>query len=291
MTLAKVIDEYVDGGSCGAAYSIDDEISLVVNPKFAVLPEHPYHSPFVVAVYCRRGRGTGRVNARSYNIEAGGLFIVLPGQITEFVALSSDFEADYLIMTDHFTESLSIGNTFDMHNIIRAKPYALLSGRAVEAIEDYLRMARNTINVEANPNRLEILRLITRAFFLGMGYFLHEQDGTSEGDNHQNKLTSEFIELVEKNYRTRRDLKFYAESMGLTPKYISTVVKASSGRSATEWIERYVTLDAIAQLRSTDRSIKQIAYDLNFPSLSFFGKYFTRIVGLSPAAYRKKQMN
>jgi AraC-like DNA-binding protein len=59
-----------------------------------------------------------------------------------------------------------------------------------------------------------------------------------------------------------------------------------------EWIERYVTLDAIAQLTSTDRSIKYIAYDLNFPSLSFFGKYFTRVVGLSPSAYRaelKKQ--
>lgn len=74
--------------------------------------------------------------------------------------------------------------------------------------------------------------------------------------------------------------------MGLTPKYISTVIKASSERSAMEWIERYVTLDAIAQLTSTDRSIKYIAYDLNFPSLSFFGKYFTRVVGLSPSAYR-----
>lgn len=36
-------------------------------------------------------------------------------------------------------------------------------------------------------------------------------------------------------------------------------------------------------------SIKQIAYDLNFPSQSFFGKYFSRIVGMSPTEYRKKQ--
>ena len=147
-------------------------------------------------------------------------------------------------------------------------------------------MVKNTITIEANPNRLEIVQLITRAFFLGLGYFLHEKDKADKVDNHQVKLTSEFLKLVEANYREHRDLKFYSERMGLTPKYISTVIKASSERSAMEWIERYVTLDAIAQLTSTDRSIKYIAYDLNFPSLSFFGKYFTRVVGLSPSAYR-----
>ena len=88
--------------------------------------------------------------------------------------------------------------------------------------------------------------------------------------------------------REHRDLKFYADAMGLTPKHISTVVKASSGRSAVEWIERYVVLDAQTQLISTDRTIKEIAYDLNFPSQSFFGKYFCRVVGISPAAYRNR---
>ena len=76
--------------------------------------------------------------------------------------------------------------------------------------------------------------------------------------------------------------------MGLTAKYLSTVVKQSSGKSAVEWIEKYVTLDAITQLTSTSRTIKEIAYDLNFPSQSFFGKYFCRVVGVSPAKYRSE---
>jgi AraC-like DNA-binding protein len=73
----------------------------------------------------------------------------------------------------------------------------------------------------------------------------------------------------------------------LTPKHISLVVKRSSGKSATEWIEKYVILDAITQLTSTDKSIKEIAYNLGFPSQSFFGKYICRVVGTSPAEYRK----
>ncbi|MBO5044883.1 MAG: AraC family transcriptional regulator [Alistipes sp.] len=287
MTLSEVINKYIDAGNRGVAYNLGNDFSLIRNPSFAILPSQPHRSPFVVAIYCRCGEGTGRVNARTYNIEAGGLFIVLPGQITELVALSDDFEADYLLMTGSFTESLSIGNTFDLYNIIQQHPYALLSERAREAVEDYFKMVTNLITVEANPHRAEIMRLITRAFFLGLGYFLHEQDTPDVANSRSKKLTSEFIELVEENYREHRDLKFYAERMGLTPKYISTVVKSSSDRSAVEWIERYVILDAIAQLSSTDRSIKHIAYDLNFPSVSFFGKYFTRIMGVSPSAYRQ----
>ena len=54
----------------------------------------------------------------------------------------------------------------------------------------------------------------------------------------------------------------------------------------TEWIEKHVILDAITQLLSTNTSIKEIAYKLNFPSQSCFGKYFLRITGVSPATYR-----
>jgi AraC-like DNA-binding protein len=287
-TLATTISGYLSSGHQGVAYSIDDEISIIENPSFDILPNHPYHSPLVVAVYCQAGSGRGRINAKTYNLEPGGFFIVLPGQITEMVNVSEDFRAVYILMSEHFTESLSIGNTFDLRNIVIENPYTLLEERARQAFEGYLSMCMNIMPIEQHPHRLEILRLITRAFFLGMGYFLHDHHRDDREQTRQESITSEFIRLVEDNYRAKRDLVFYAERMGLTSKYLSTVVKSSSGKSAVEWIEKYVTLDAKTQLTSTERTIKQIAYDLNFPSQSFFGKYFARVVGLSPQAYRAK---
>ena len=287
-TLAKTISGYISAGHQGVAYSVGDEISIIDNPSFDILPNHPYRSPLVVAVYCQQGSGQGRINAKTYNLEPGGFFIILPGQITEMVDVSEDFRAIYVLMSEHFTESLSIGNTFDLRNIVTENPYTLLEERAQQAFEGYLTMCMNIMPIEEHPHRLEVLRLITRAFFLGMGYFLHDQHRGNRGQTRQADITSEFIRMVEDNYRTNRDLAFYAEKMGLTAKYLSTVVKASSGKSAVEWIEKYVTLDAITQLTSTDRTVKQIAYGLNFPSQSFFGKYFARVVGMSPQAYRAK---
>ncbi|WP_291542444.1 helix-turn-helix domain-containing protein [Bacteroides sp.] len=42
-----------------------------------------------------------------------------------------------------------------------------------------------------------------------------------------------------------------------------------------------------ALLRSTNMTVQQIGDELNFPSQSFFGKYFKRLTGMSPKAYRE----
>lgn len=286
MTLSELLNRFVDANSNQTICCLNDEFAVIDNPSFMVLPNHPYRNPLVVGLYCKKGSGKGRVSTKTFDIEKGSFFIVLPGQITELVELSSDFDASYIIMTEHFTESLGIGNTFNLRNIIAHNPHTRLEGRAAQAFEGYLTMCFNLIPVESNPNRLEVLTLLTRAFFLSLGYFMHNTEGGDK--SRQDQITSEFISLVEKNYREHRDLDYYAESLGLTSKHISKVVKQSSGKSATEWIEKYVTLDAVAQLTSTSRTVKEIAYELNFPSQSFFGKYFSRVVGISPAAYREK---
>jgi AraC-like DNA-binding protein len=82
----------------------------------------------------------------------------------------------------------------------------------------------------------------------------------------------------------------YADQLYLTPKYFSKVIKDNSGASASEWIDNYVILEAKALLKSTNMTILQISDELNFPSQSFFGKYFKRVVGVSPKEYRESKM-
>lgn len=286
-TLTDTLRTYVDTGHTGAIYSIGNDFCIVNDPSFDILPNYPYRNPLIVAVYCTAGHATGRVNARTFDITEGGFFIVLPSQITELVNTSADFRARYIIMSEDFTESLGIGNTFNIASVVAENPCTQLGAEAQQALQGYISMCESLIPIEANPHRMEILRLLTRAFFLGLGHFLHETETTTT--TRQSEVTASFIHLVEENYIEHRDLKFYADNLGLTPKYLSTIVKETSGKSAVEWIEKYVTLDAITQLTATNKSVKQIAYDLNFPSQSFFGKYFTRIVGTSPAAYREKE--
>ena len=65
------------------------------------------------------------------------------------------------------------------------------------------------------------------------------------------------------------------------------MVKKVSGKTAGEWIDEYVILEAKALLKYSVMSIQEVAYYMNFPNPSFFGKYFKRYVGISPQKYRE----
>ena len=92
-------------------------------------------------------------------------------------------------------------------------------------------------------------------------------------------------ELTE-HHRKERRVDFYAEQLFLSPKHFSTVVKKVSGKTAGEWIDEYVILEAKALLKYSVMSIQEVAYFMNFPNPSFFGKYFKHHTGLSPSEYK-----
>ena len=83
-------------------------------------------------------------------------------------------------------------------------------------------------------------------------------------------------------------MAWYAQQQGITPKYLSEMVKQVSRRTPNEWIDRYVVLEMRVLLKNSTMSIKGISEYLNFPNQSFFGKYFKEHVGMSPFAYRKQ---
>ena len=90
------------------------------------------------------------------------------------------------------------------------------------------------------------------------------------------------------SFHQERDVTFYADKQCLSARYFSSVIKEKSGSSALQWIIQNVITEAKYLLDNTDLSIKEIATKLNFPTQSFFGKYFKQYVGISPKEYRNK---
>ena len=80
---------------------------------------------------------------------------------------------------------------------------------------------------------------------------------------------------------------FYADKLYISPKYLSLIIKESTGRSAAEWIDEYVILEAKNLLRFSGKNIQQIAYELNFTNQSSFGKYFKHLTGMSPSEFQR----
>ena len=100
------------------------------------------------------------------------------------------------------------------------------------------------------------------------------------------EIFRKLIRLIILHYKEERTVAFYARELCLTPKYLSSVVKKTTNRTVTEWINETVVLDAKTQLKSSQMTVQQIANYLNFPTPSFFGRFFKKHTGMTPKAYR-----
>lgn len=95
-----------------------------------------------------------------------------------------------------------------------------------------------------------------------------------------------FMKLLSENYMKEREVGWYADRMNLTPRYLTTTIRKVSGHTVSDWIYRLIIKDAKYLLKHSDLTVQQVAYELNFPNQSFFGKFFKKHTGMSPGSYR-----
>ena len=131
-------------------------------------------------------------------------------------------------------------------------------------------------------NLILILLLRVREIYRTRVKELHKN--TTRGE----QLANRFKLLVEKHFIAKRTVNDYAEMLNISAKHLSEVVSETLGRSPLQVIHDLVLLEAKVQLRSTDQSVSEIAYYLQFEDPSHFTHFVKRRTGLSPQELRKQ---
>jgi len=109
-----------------------------------------------------------------------------------------------------------------------------------------------------------------------------------EGASRSAGLANKFKHLVEKNFIQTREVRQYADQLNITPKYLADVVKETFGKTPRELINDMLLLEAKVQLGSTDKTVTEIAYELNFTDQPHFTHFVKQRTGCSPLEYREK---
>lgn len=112
-----------------------------------------------------------------------------------------------------------------------------------------------------------------------------------QGLSRQYAIFAKFRSLVALHVTRERQAKFYASMLCITPKYLSTIIKKVSGKTVNAWIDEEAMKLIKIRLLNSVKTIKEIAFEFNFPSISSFGKYFKTQTGVSPLYYRKSRQN
>lgn len=265
---------------------IDDMIYILDKQPCPDLDRHPFKTDVTVCLICTRGEADVRIEMTDYHIKAPCLCTILPNMIVEYIRSSEDFQCQVILISRRFSNELNV--SINISDIISLKnnPCTRVDRNVIAIMQGYVKILQATIRADENSiNRLEIIKHISIALMYGLEAFLRKPV-VNKKHSRNDAITHNFLELVQKNFKDQRMLDFYANKMCLTAKYLSKVIKDSTGKSASDWIEDFVVLEAKALLKSTDMTIQQISDELNFHTQSFFGKYFKRLVGVSPRQYR-----
>lgn len=281
-----------------SAYLTEDIVMVDAGPGMAAsIFKYPCRFDGYALFYCRKGHFQIDVNLTSFEVGEGSLLIYSPGNIVKVNSDSrdSDGEPDYAIIA--LNREIVSGLRFDFSKMLE-ESISLLNNPCIDMRPDERAILRNyylllnSIRRSDVPNTKEaIVSLAASACHLLGGIWtanIAEARSRQSPQSVRSKLIFEnFLALVTQHHASQRNVSFYADKLCLTPKYLSKLVRVVSGRSAPEWIDSYVILEAKNMLKYSDISIKEIVFRLHFPDQSSFYKFFKSRTGMIPSEYRQ----
>jgi len=270
---------------------IDNDMMLFDEVSQLPIPIEPRRMGCKLFALCTQGKAQYSVDTVEYTVYANDMMIISEGQITDDVMLSRDFNGMGIIVSDDFFNEI----VKDVHELstlflfTRANPVCHLTQQECDNIVDYFRMLKQkTDDLKHHFRRQTVRSLLTTMIYDLSNIIFRMQNTVDRRQTRGEAIFTQFLQLVELNFRHERRVSWYAKQLCISPKYLSEIIKQVSRRTPNDWIDNFVTLEIRVLLRNSTKSIKEIAQELNFPNQSFFGKFFKEHVGLSPSQYRNK---
>ena len=193
-TLLQIINANTDSAEWIARYEHD--FIMVRNPTFRFTQGYPYRLGQVLAIICNEGEASGAINLRPFRLKKYSLLIVLADHIMEAYQVSDDFKGAYIFMSQKFLSMLNIGDGYKFYETVEESPCFELDERLMDAIESYVNMCKAMIDIsDLNPNTEESLRLLTRLFFLNLGWFIHGNAIAKETKEHQSEVMKKISDV------------------------------------------------------------------------------------------------
>lgn len=267
-----------------------DIISVISSLSEVPFITFPSRLDWMLVAVCKRGEVSATIDVTPRRMGPSSIMVLRPGHIISQCRESDDFEGFYIVVQEEklneLLPSLHYVIPYSIH--YNANPIIEITPEELETQTLIYEMLQRQINFEYRAfNNMALSSLCEVLFYNTLGIYASRVNAKSHFTRREELLAS-FIELIEKYFKSERAVNFYAEKLFVTPKHLSAVLKEISGKTAGEWIDHRVILEAKLMLRTTGMNIQEISLALNFSNQSFFGKYFKHLTGISPRDYRNK---
>ena len=248
---------------------------------------------FVMGIVLK-GQFSITLNGKNYTAHENDMFICLPSNILENGLFSFDFSFHSICISPEYFKKLRpmSSYTWDLKMYFEKNPIFPLSINETNTFCQYYNLLCSKVHLPASTQE-KVIYFLVQAFFYDVQHILDKMIKVSPKHilNSGELLFKRFLEILDASYPKNRKVDFYADKLHISPKYLSAVCKKTGEKTPRQIIDYYIMKDIEYLMKQSTKSIKEISNELDFPNISFFGKYVKKHFGLPPRDLRKSMLS
>jgi YesN/AraC family two-component response regulator len=245
---------------------------------------------FIAYVMVTEGRLTVDMNNVTYHLEKNCSLFVDRKMVIENVKHTENFSCVICAMSTDMGFAFFNKSLLQSIMHIMANPVIKMEQTEVDLMMKYYDLLVFKMDHQEMSLGRETVRDIIRCFAYDLLSNINRhlnQDNDDDMLRQSDRIYRRFMFLLADNTNVNRSVKSYADELCVSPKYLTSVCRKHSDCTASELIATAVISRIKQLLLYSDLSIKEVASEMGFDNLSFFGKYVKKHLGLSPNNYRK----
>lgn len=273
--------------------SRDFMITHVSGRRLTDFLRYPARLNAYAAIYCMRGDFSVDINVKTIHVSEHTMMFYVPGSIVKVNKnTANDGEAVLVAASANFIQGIPVNfnGLFEKSLELLDHPCITIDEEGQLILKDYYTLVSDMCQSDLT-DKADAIKFIGSSLLCLLGNLwtraLSRPGLQAKGlPTRTNMIFEHFLKLVAENFMTHKTIGFYADQLYLTPKYLSGLVKTVSGRTASEWIDSFIVLEAKNLLKYSNLTVKEIGYKLHFASIPSFFKFFKSHTGKTPTEYR-----
>lgn len=271
------------------AYSREPLIGNLYVRKIGFFPRVKFHyvqknagCDYAMLIYCSEGKGWYRLKERTYPVIKNQYIIIPPGEPYAFWA---DEKEPWTIYWLHFRGRIS--NSF---LTISPGPATILPGEH-SRVEDRIRLFEEIYSCFSMGYIKEYMTYSSMCLYMFLASFtmLEQYRHTVIPTQREYPFSSRVIHYMKENIEHNLKLEEIAYYFKYSPSHFSMLFQKETGVSPINFFIRLKIQKACQYIELTNLKLNEIAVKLGFEEPAYFSRIFTKIMGMSPSAYRLKE--
>lgn len=241
---------------------------------------------FYEILWTEKGKSRQIIDYNEYEVKPNSLFFISPNQVHHFEEWKPLSGGTILFTEDFYLLNRTNKDTLFELNFLDN----LYSNPCIEfSKKSFADVANIIYQIEAEQKRKDRNTSIIQAYLhILLAQVQRHIDTTNPSVVSKKYLIQfkQFKQVLENHFWENKTANFYAEQMHITPHHLNLICKAITNNTATDIIRARSILEAKRLLTFTDKTIAEIAFELNFSDGSYFAKTFKSFTNQTPNDFR-----